>query len=97
VYFLPQPPETRRLFWGRNLQALPTPLRRLARTDRHGSVNETIFGETNLRAGDDVEVIGVLDLEVRPEANGGGRGARLHPILRATEATPLLVQRIGED
>ena len=97
VYFLPQPPETRRLFWGRNLQALPTPLRRLARTDRHGSVTETIFGETNLRAGEDVEVIGVLDLEVRPEATGGGRGARLHPVLRATETTPLLVQRIGDE
>jgi hypothetical protein len=97
VYFLPQPPETRRLFWGRNLQALPTPLRRLARTDRHGSVTETIYGETNLRAGDEVEVIGVLDLEVRPEAAAGGRGARLHPVLKATEETPLLVERIGDE
>ena len=59
-------------------------------------MTETIFGETNLRAGDEVEVIGVLDHEVRPEATGGGRGARLHPVLRATESTPLLVERIGE-
>jgi hypothetical protein len=97
VYFLPQPPETRRLFWGRNMQALPTPLRRLARTDRSGSVTETIFGETNLRPGDEVEVMGVLDLEVRPEATGGGRGAKLHPVLRASETTPLLVKRFGGD
>ena len=97
AYFLPQPPETRRLFWGRNLQALPTALRRLARTDRDGSVTETIFGETNLRPGEQVEVVGVLDHEVRPEAAGGGRGARLHPILRTSELTPLLVERIGGD
>ena len=96
VYFSPQPPETRRLFWGRNMQALPTALRRLARTDRAGSVTETIFGETNLCPGQQVEVVGVLDHEVRPEAAASGRGARLHPILRASDRTPLLVERIEE-
>lgn len=91
VYFLPQPAETRRLFWGRNMQALPCPLRRLARADRRSAVTETIFGETNLHPGDEVEVMGVLDHEVNPEATAAGRGARLHPVLRASEATPLLV------
>jgi hypothetical protein len=97
VYFLPQPPETRRLFWGRNMQALPCPLRRLARADRHSAVTETIFGETHLCPGDEVEVMGVLDHEVNPKAAAVDRGARLHPLLRASELTPLLVRRFGDD
>jgi hypothetical protein len=93
AYLVPQPPETRRLFWGRNMQALPSPLRRLARADRYSAVTETIFGESNLRPGERVEVVGTLDHEVSPQAAAAGRGARLHPVLKATGMTPLLVRR----
>ncbi len=96
VYFLPQPPETRPLFWGRNMQTLPSPLRRRASADRRGAMTEVIFGETSLGPGDDVEVVGVLDHEVSPEATAAGRGARLHPVLRAGSLTPLLVRRCGD-
>ena len=40
---------------------------------------------------------GVLDHEVRPEATATGRGARLHPILRSSDHTPLLVERLGAE
>jgi hypothetical protein len=96
AYFLPQPPETRPLFWGRNMQTLPSPLRRRASADRKGAMTEVIFGETSLGLGDEVEVVGVLDYEVSPEATAAGRGARLHPVLRAGSLTPLLVRGCGE-
>jgi hypothetical protein len=96
AYFLPQPPETRPLFWGRNMQTLPSPLRRRASADRTGAMTEVIFGETSLGLGDEVEVVGVLDYEVSPEATAAGRGARLHPVLRAGSLTPLLVRGCGE-
>lgn len=97
AYFLSQPPETRRLFWGRNLQGLPTPLRRLARTEERGAVTETILGESSLSPGEEVEVVGVLDHEVCPEASAAGRGARLQAVLRAGPMTPLLIRRSGAD
>jgi hypothetical protein len=97
VYFVPQPPETRPLFWGRNLQTLPSPLRRRASADRRGAMTEVIFGETSLGPADEVEVVGVLDHEVSPEATAAGRGARLHPVLRAGSLTPLLVRRCSDD
>jgi hypothetical protein len=97
AYFVPQPPETRRLFWGRNMQALPCPLRRLARADSYSAVTETIFGESNLQPDERVEVVGTLDHEVSPQASAAGRGARLQPVLRATTMTPLLVRRCGRD
>jgi hypothetical protein len=97
AYFLSQPPEIRRLFWGRNMQGLPTPLRRLARLDAHGAVNETILGETSLAPGEEVEVLGVLDHVVCPEASGAGRGARLQAVLRAGPLTPLLIRRSADE
>jgi hypothetical protein len=96
AYFLSQPPETRRLFWGRNMQGLPTPLRRLARLDAHGAVTETILGETSLAPGEEVEVLGVLDHEVSPEAAAAGRGARLQAVLRSGPLTPLLIRRSAD-
>ncbi len=97
AYFLPQPPETRPLFWGRNMQTLPSPLRRRASADGRGAMTEVIFGETHLAPGDDVEVVGILDHEVSPEATAAGRGARLHPVLRAGSLTPLLVRRCSDE
>ncbi|HEY0709375.1 MAG TPA: hypothetical protein VGG33_21375 [Polyangia bacterium] len=97
AYFLSQPPETRRLFWGRNMEGLPTPLRRLARLDAQGAVNETILGETSLSPGEEVEVLGVLDHEVSPEASAAGRGARLQAVLRAGPLTPLLIRRSADE
>jgi len=97
AYLSPQPPEARWIFWGRNRHALPTPLRRVARAEAHGVVNETIFGETHLAPGDQVEVLGVLDYEIRPEAPAATRGARLSPVLRADELTPLLLRRRTDD
>ena len=97
AYFLSQPPETRRLFWGRNMQSLPTPLRRFARIEARGAVTETIFGETSLAPGEEVEVLGVLDHEVSPVAAAAGRGARLQAVLRAGPLTPLLVRRSADD
>jgi hypothetical protein len=99
VYFLSQPPETKRLFWGRNMQGLPTPLRRLSRVEDRGAVTEVILGESNLCPGDEVEVVGVLDHEVSPIAAAAGRGARLQAVLRSGTLTPLLVRRVhdGDD
>jgi hypothetical protein len=97
AYFLSQPPETRKLFWGRNLQALPTPLRRLARVEARGAVTEAILGESSLSPGEEVEVVGVLDHEVCPEAAAAGRGARLQAVLRAGAVTPLLIRRATDD
>jgi hypothetical protein len=96
AYFLSQPAENRRLFWGRN-EGLPTPLRRLARTEEWGAVTETILGETSVAPGDEVEVVGVLDHEVSPIASAAGRGARLQAVLRAGALTPLLVKRSQDD
>ena len=97
AYFLSQPPETQKLFWGRNMQGLPTPLRRLARIEERGAVNETILGETSLSPGEEVEVLGVLDHEVSREAAAAGRGSRLQAVLRAGPLTPLLVRRCHEE
>lgn len=97
AYFLSQPPETRRLFWGRKSQGLPTPLRRLARATEEGAVTEAIFGESSIAPGDEVEVMGVIDHEVTPEAAAAGRGARLQSVLRAGALTPLLVRRCDHD
>jgi hypothetical protein len=97
AYFLSQPPETRTLFWGRNMQGLPTPLRRLARMEERGAVTEAILGESSLSPGEEVEVVGVLDHEVCPEASAAGRGARLQAVLRSGTLTPLLVRRSSKD
>jgi hypothetical protein len=98
AYFLSQPPETRRLFWGRNMNGLPTPLRRLARLVDRGAVTEQILGESSLSPGEEVEVVGVLDHEVCPQASAAGRGARLQAVLRSGPVTPLLVRRcVDED
>jgi hypothetical protein len=54
-----------------------------------------VYAEDVIGPGDEIEVLGTVDLAVDPKAEAGYRGSRLAATLRGTRLRPLIIRRAG--
>lgn len=77
----------------RSWDEAPAPLRRIVRRGDAGSLIEAVSLELLIEPGDEVEILGVLDLEVNPGLPvAPGRGVPFGPVLRGTAERPILIR-----
>jgi hypothetical protein len=77
----------------RSWDEAPAPLRRVLRRGVAGSLTEAVSLELLVEPGDEVEILGTLDLEVNPALPATpGRGVPFGPVLRGTARRPVLIR-----